>query len=1181
LDLGILDPLNPFSQWREMSHRKKFWLWIVIPVVAAGIFFFLSVQYLLDPNLYRDAVQKSLTSQLGRDVSFGKTRIGFWGGIGIAFEDFRVRDRSQSFDLFRSKRLILTAKLLPLLKKEVKWKRITLDKPVGRFSRDKDGRFNFLDTPVTREELKTSQRKMIETLATLFGGSLSIRSGEFTFSDESFGGPPLLTEIRSLDLRLSKISFGSPFPFRLSGKILHSKKEGRFSISGQIEDIPEGMDFSKASVKAEVEVSGIEVFHFWSYLSPLLPVDKIAGIVDLKGRYQGDLSGPFSASAKMKFREVIYDHPKVFAYRFTPEWINLDFEAKYDRQTFQVPRFSIELPQIKVRAKGRIYGIGTEGMGLDAEASSSVFDIAEGRKFIPFRIITPSVSDPLFRAEGSGPAQILSVKLSGKIPEIDHCDELHNAHTLSVEMKVNEARLKLPWNLPALEDLKGNLLFKEGHLHLRDVEGRIFHSRIDRANGVFHELLQVPTLTVHGQGQFHAADLPSLLKTDVFADDKELIKEFESLTSLSGKAQYQLSVKGKLKSPLRFQHRGDYLLSKVHLTHSQIPFPVFIGEGRVDVSNDDFQWSGAKIDFGNSSLLLAGSWKREGASEFTAKGKVDLKNLLSLSRSSLLSKETRSWTEEIRNLWGTGQLSFKGKRAAPLQPLSYELEFHPREASLLLKGVSHPLLFREGSFSISTLGAIFSKLKLQSLNSFFTLDGTIKEGQINLSASGSIDLKNIYALLQLPLFPDPMRTRVEEIQDLSGGADLRLNWSGRVEQGIHAIRDGEILLRGISLRHRKIPFPFSQIEGRILFSPRQVRWEGLKGRWGDSSLTLSGIYPRPLTGPGENAPPASGQLSLRLHSTQLDLDSLFPERDKTTPASYEKIGEWLSHWSIDAKIDVEKGRYRNVPFQDLKIGMKTVGEKLMIHPFELKANEGMLWGEGWIEPAGKGIRLDIKPRLSHMEATALRILLKDGEMGKIMMTGKLYIDQVELMGEGENSQRVKESLRGRLRLELENGVIERGNLLAKIFSILNVSQIFKGRLPDLKTKGLPYHRISANFAMKEGIASTEDFLIDSDAMRITVVGKIDLGKNLIDAKVGVHPLVTVDMVLSNIPIAGYILTGKDKGFLSYVYEVKGDLDDPKIEAIPFKTMGEGLLGIFKRILETPARPFQKNNSSKK
>ena len=1156
-------------------HSKTFWLWILIPMVMVFGFLFWTVQYLFDPNLYRNAIQKTLTSQLDREVSFGKARIGFWGGIGIAFEDVRIKDRSQSFDLLRSQRLILTAKTLPLLRREVKWKRITLDKPVGYLSRDRNGRFNFLDTPINQEVLKPSQKKIFEILSTLFGGSLSIRSGKITFSDEFYGSPPLLTEIQSLELRLSKITYDKPFPFRVSGKILHSNKEGKISISGTIENIPKGMDLSKGKVKAEVEAKGIEVFHFWSYLKPLLPMNQIAGVLDLKGRYQGDLSGPFSASLHLQMKEVVYDHPQVFAYVFTPKWVQLDLQARYDRQTFEVSKCSVELPEIKVTAKGRIYGIGTKGMGMEAEASSNVFDIANGRRLIPFRIITPSVSEPLFRAEGSGPAQILSVKLSGKIPEIDHCDEPHNAHVLSVEMKVHQARLKLPWNLPALEDLKGHLLFKQGHLHLKEVQARVFHSSIDRAQGIFHELLQVPTLEIQGQGQFQVADLSRLLQTDILSDDTEIIKALEPITSLSGKAIYQLSVKGKLKSPLRFQHQGDYLLSKVHLTHSQIPFPVSIGEGSVNLSNENIQWSGAKVEFGHSSLLMSGSWRRGKAFEFITSGRMDLKNLLALSSSPLFPKETGFKREDIKHLSGMAQISFKGKRAAPFQPLAYELELLPREASLLLKTVSHPLLLREGRLSISNLGMAFSKFKIQSLNSSLVLDGTVRQAEVNLSTIGSIDLKNMDSLLQWPLFPDSIRILANKIQDPAGEMEVRLNWAGKLDQGIHAIRDGEILLKSIALKHTKIPVPLSQIEGKFRFSPQQVRWDGLKAKLGESWLMLSGTSPRSPTGFGER------HLHLYLSSTYLDLDLFFPKNEQTTLTSFDQIKPWFSLWTIQGKILVEKGKFRNLDFKDLKCDMKTVDGKLRLHPFELKALGGDLWGEAWLQPVEKGFRFEMKPRLSHMEAKAfLRTLLSKGEEEKIMVTGRVYLDQVQLQGEGENFQKVKESLQGELRFELENGIIERGNLLAKIFSILNVSQLVKGRVPDLKTKGLPYHRISGTIQIKDGVASTEDFLVDSDAMRITLIGKIDLGKNLIDSKVGVHPLGTVDTILSNIPIAGYILTGKDKAFLSYVYEVKGDLDDPKIEAIPFKAVGEGLVGILKRLLETPLRPFKKNNTSK-
>jgi len=116
------------------------------------------------------------------------------------------------------------------------------------------------------------------------------------------------------------------------------------------------------------------------------------------------------------------------------------------------------------------------------------------------------------------------------------------------------------------------------------------------------------------------------------------------------------------------------------------------------------------------------------------------------------------------------------------------------------------------------------------------------------------------------------------------------------------------------------------------------------------------------------------------------------------------------------------------------------------------------------------------------------------------------------------------------------------------------------------------------------VATTDDFLVDSDAMRITLIGKIDLGRNLIDVRIGVHPLVTIDTILSSVPIVGYILTGEGKGFISYFYQVKGNLDNPKIEAIPLKSIEEPSWGVIKRLLLTPLRPFQKalpsNNSRK-
>ena len=1162
-----------------MTRRTKWTLlWILIPMIAMGIFFFLSLNYLINPAFYRNIIQKSLALGLEREVTIGKAEISVWEGLGVSLSDLRIRDRSREFDILQAKKVILKASIISLLRREVKWKEMVLYQPSVRIVRDKEGRFNFSGASGSPAEMGASQKKLTEALTTFFGGFLTLRDGEIFFSDERLEGLPLITRIGSFTLHLSEMTFHRPFPFQLSGRIDPSRTEGSFSIVGTIQNIPENMDLSKGRIKARVDLKGMDVSHFWPYLRKVLPMNKISAVVDLQGRFQGGFSGGFQASVKAKFRELVYDHPQVFAYVLTPGRVNVDLEANYTRKDFNVSRFSVELPDITVKGKGKIYGIGTDEMGMDAEGQSNLFDLSDAKKYIPYRIITRDVSDHLFHSEGSGPVQILSVRLSGKMKEIDHCDQLQNSHVLSVQMMMGKARLRPPWNLPVLEDLRSNLFFQNGNLSLKAVEGRFFHSTIDRADGTIDRLLLTPTLQVNGKGRLDMTDIPALAKTG------GLTQSLSSVTFLGGQADYQISVKGELSPLLHLRHQGTYLLSKVRFIHSQIPSPVSIGDGRVDLTDERIQWSGARVEFGHSAFLFHGSWKgnERGALEMAGKGRFDLKDVSSLLQSALFPNDIRLKAREFENISGPAELSFKGRTSRDLPSFSYEGDLIPRGVRLLPAGGSSPIVFREGILSFSNAGLSLSRMKVQSRNSLLVLDGTIKESFLNLSSAGTIELRQLHALLREPFFPDQVRSEMSKFQNPGGEAEVRLTWSGKVDEWVSSLKEGEIRMRDVSFQYETVPASFSQVEGSLLISPKEFRLEGMKGKLGDSPFLISGAVSR-SSFPEEKSPGGTARTAVfEIDSPQFNVDSLLPKREGPGPrASFEKIRDWLTSWKLDGKVNVGVGSYRGFFFQDLKVGMKTIEGRLILHPLQIKAAGGDLWGEGWIQPAERGIRFEMKPRLSNIEIeTFLRLLLGMGKEERVELTGRVHVSKVALLGEGEDFQRIKESLHGSLRLEVENGVIKRFNILSKIFSILNVSQLFKGRFPDLKTRGLPFHQIEAAIDVNNGVVSTEDFLVNSDAMRITLLGKVDLGKNRIDAKIGVHPLVTLDAVLSNVPVAGYILTGKDKAFLSYVYEVKGDLDDPKIEAIPIKSAGEGLFGIIKRLLETPLRPFQKAPPSK-
>jgi uncharacterized protein involved in outer membrane biogenesis len=1157
-------------------HKKRSWLWVLIPVLAVAALFVVSVNYLIDPAFYRNLVQKSLTANLGREVTIGRARLDLWPGIGVVFEDLRIKDRSLRFDLLQSKRLILRARLLPLLRGEVRWKRIIVDRPVARLTRDRNGDYNFFDASPGGQPLKGSGQKLIQVLSTLFGGSLSFREGTISLLDESLGDTPVLTEIRAFSLQLSEISHGKAFPFRLAGRTVQRKGDGLFSIEGTVRDLPQDLDLTKGTIDAEVKIEGIDLTSLWPYLKKTLPLRELSGILDVSGRYRGQGTGAFKASGKASLKDVVYDQPQVFSYVHTPKWVKIDFDLEYDKKDFNASRFSVELPEIAIKGKGKIYGIGTPDMGVDAEAQSGFFDLSDAKKLIPYGLLRDrELADHLFRAEGRGPVQIVSARVAGKMDEVEHCDELRNAHTLSVELNANKIRLKLPWeDFPILQDVKSRLSFKQGHLSFRELDGRFLHSTLERVSGVFEQLLQSAcTLEVHAAGRLDLVDLPALVKAGITSS--ELTEALGSVTSLSGRADCRISARGELRPPFLFRHDGTYTLSKVRFKHAGISMPIGLEEGKLQLSNSGLQWTGVRLEMGNCSLLLAGSVKSDGASipvEITAKGKVDLRNLLSVVQESSLSPEAiRAKALQLRSAGGSGQITFKAAKPAGGLPLSFEGEFLPKEAIFHPRGFDMALTIKEGALSFSNTGVGFSKLKLQAGASAVSIDGTIRQENLNLSTSGTLDLRQLHDLLQTAIVPESVRTEAARFQGIGGEVEVHIRWIGKTSELIHCLRQGDLRFKGVSFRHDRVPVPVSDLEGSFLFSPGQFRWNELKGKIGESPVSATGVLLR-TTG-GEQ--PSS--LSLQLSSPQLDLDALFSKKKKgESPSSLDGLRELLSKWILDVKITALRGVYAGLPYQDLRAEMKTIDGRLRIDSFQFRGAGGDFWGEGWVEPADKGIRFEIKPRVSNMDAKAfLRLLLQKGREERIEISGRVHISKVELRGEGEDFQKVKESLQGGLRFEFENGIIERFNLLSKIFSILNVSQFFKLRFPDLRTKGLPYRQITANVRVKDGVASTEDLLVDSDAIRITLLGKVDTGRNQIDARVGVHPLGTVDTVLSNVPIVGYILTGKDKAFLSVIYQVKGDLDDPKIDAIPLKSAGEGLLGIMKRILETPFRPFQK------
>ncbi len=147
--------------------------------------------------------------------------------------------------------------------------------------------------------------------------------------------------------------------------------------------------------------------------------------------------------------------------------------------------------------------------------------------------------------------------------------------------------------------------------------------------------------------------------------------------------------------------------------------------------------------------------------------------------------------------------------------------------------------------------------------------------------------------------------------------------------------------------------------------------------------------------------------------------------------------------------------------------------------------------------------------------------------------------------------------------------------LIKIFSLLNVTDIFKEKLPDIENQGFAYTSIHAKADIENGKIKLNEMIVDGDAMKIVCQGYIDLANNQMDVTALIAPLKTIDYLINKIPIVRYILGGS---LISFPIGIKGSLDNPDVTRIPLSAVGSGLLGILKRTLQLPVKIIQPDSA---
>jgi hypothetical protein len=268
--------------------------------------------------------------------------------------------------------------------------------------------------------------------------------------------------------------------------------------------------------------------------------------------------------------------------------------------------------------------------------------------------------------------------------------------------------------------------------------------------------------------------------------------------------------------------------------------------------------------------------------------------------------------------------------------------------------------------------------------------------------------------------------------------------------------------------------------------------------------------------------------------------------------------------TAELRISADIFEYGNFTFQPLQTNVSLRAEEIMV-TIE-KADLCDITINGFIKITDQGTEYYIIPaaRDKALEKT-LACLSKE----KASASG-VYNLGGEVMSKA-TPQAPARMYSGELDFNAREGRIYRFGLLAKVFAVLNVTEIYRGEAPDLLGKGFAYKSmtIKANFEGKKLVM--EECTIDGASMGIACDGEIDLAEDKINLVILVAPFKTVDRIVKKIPLVSSVLGGK---LVSIPFRAIGDLDDPAVIPLEPTAVGSGVLGVLERTLKLPITMMQ-------
>ena len=741
------------------------------------------------------------------------------------------------------------------------------------------------------------------------------------------------------------------------------------------------------------------------------------------------------------------------------------------------------------------------------------------------------------------------VRLDVKGP-LDDFDRL----AITGRMALNNVSLNEKGFGPRLENLNGNIIYSHTPeaakrrdaywipvIKFDNLSGNFSKSAFSDLNGEMGFSNGEPLEKMSATYNLASSDLRYVLSDD---SEDALVGLKEELDFVSGRLVLKYRSQGNPAKPETEKEWG-----KIELKNLSMKYPDRL-MAMMDLNGN--------ISYGDGKIRLE-SWNgRYGDSPFQLEGEIDRKNIKKLEYALRLNFPELVHTD-LKDI-----------------PLFKDFKFAgPAHVSLNLNGNLDSFKFEHQADLTQVEYQIpgFMKKRSNALNKFKAKGSVLKNGGIIIDSwsyelggnqvSGSAGIPDLdnpkytisVASDNFQVYPSRQFFQFLDAE-MDGAVDFKITGSGNLNNLQDSKFEGEMKFKELKIRPKNFLSPL-MVDASLIFKEGRLDIRSGNIKSGQSGLKFSGVYKR------GDAP----SLDLNLTGERLNIDELLPEPQGEETSFIDRLNqsEFFAKGKGEMRFDLDKLDYKLFTLDQVIGSIVLKNREIEMKDLVFDSNSSVNSG-GRILIDAKGVgHFEGSVQARDMETKNLFSFF--GDIFENSLSGDVKTVDARLKGSGKDWKEIFRSLSGNLSLDIQSGNINLEKLkrgVRRLFSSIPQPNPLK------KDAASSFKQISGDFVAKDGIFKTQNFVIETENRRTSIVGTFDLVNNQMDTVVGIAPLAGLDRFLTQIPVVGKIITGGDeKSILKTYYTVKGDFNNPEITLTPFTSLGKRVMGIFQAILQAP------------